>query len=93
MIEEERMMRKGNRFLKRYEVYKEEKSTFEAFERTMSIVDGLIGMDEDTYLKCKLMILSSMESKSKGLFNLFKDVFAITDKRRPLLIGMKGGAA
>lgn len=59
-------------------------------EEIEEMLNILIEMGADTYLKYKLMILSV--AVSQGTRNFFKDIFTVADKHRPLLLEMKGGA-
>lgn len=49
----------------------------------------LMGMGTDTYLKCKYVFLAASrgEPKMKAFFEI---LFGRIDRKRPLLIGMKG---
>ncbi len=56
----------------------------------MEMTQTLLGMGTDTYTKCKCMVLavSRKEPKMKAFFEI---LFERTDRKRPLLIGMKEG--
>lgn len=51
----------------------------------------LLKMDVDTYNMVKIVLLS-YQSKYDACREYLQKLFAFTDRHRPLLIGMKGGA-
>lgn len=51
----------------------------------------LLKMDVDTYNMAKIVLLS-YQSKYDACREYLQKLFAFTDRHRPLLIGMKGGA-
>ena len=54
-------------------------------------VAELLKMDVDTYNMAKIALLS-YQGKHDACREYLKKLFAFTDRHRPLLIGMKGGA-
>lgn len=48
----------------------------------------LLDMDSETYEKCKYMILDQ-EKQSKSEIVIFKTLFRLVDKYRPMLLQMK----
>lgn len=54
-------------------------------------VAELLKMDVDTYNMAKIVLLS-YQSKYDACREYLQKLFAFTDRHRPLLIGMKGGA-
>lgn len=59
-------------------------------EMIVEMVNILTGLSVDTYVKCKYIIMSSSRSSDSKL--LFAKIFEVTDRRRPKLLEMKGGA-
>ncbi len=56
----------------------------------IEMIQALLGMGTETYMKCKYTILavSRKEPKMKAFFEI---LFERTDRKRALLIGMKEG--
>ena len=56
----------------------------------VEMAQTLLKMSTDTYMCCKyILLLSSKEDKEVNAF--FTTLFNLTDKYRPLHIGMRGG--
>lgn len=56
----------------------------------IEMVQVLLDMRTDTYLQCKYTMLA-VSADNPNLADFTKRLFRLTDRRRPLLIGMKGG--
>lgn len=52
------------------------------------MVSDLLEKDEEEYMKCKLMLFAQAAISSEKIKEFIYKLFAYTDKRRPLLIGM-----
>lgn len=55
----------------------------------IEMVEILIEAGTEQYLRFKYMALSCL--KSAGAKNFMRELFTVTDKKRPLLLEMKGG--
>ena len=56
----------------------------EDFKKVIDVTNALIRCDCDTYLQLKLMLLNH----TKSLNRFWCDIFAVSDKYRPLLLEM-----
>lgn len=61
-------------------------------KEVIEMTQTLLEMGTDTYMKCKYMLLSVSQGEPK-MKAFFEVLFERTDRKRPMLIGMKEGGA
>lgn len=58
--------------------------------RTVKILSEM-STDEFEFMKC-IILANAKVHKSKNVYNFMRTVFELSEEKRPLLLGMKGGA-